>query len=676
MAESFITDRVVKRIIEEEGIPRPHQKLNKSGSTYGAYYANDKEKAEGIVTYGHGQTISKSEYDANRKYYDSISDEEAFNTLKKSLPKYESELKNHLKKVGIDPASLDDNKREVLMDLSYNMGVPRLSNFKRFWAAAKEDDWEEAAAELERGTKPSEKSTYFQVNNKRAKKNIEKLTARDAQQIRGSDVGPPAASKSEPRQIPGSDYGPPEELKPETTLLNRISEEPEQMAAPEEKKKRSDFGRAWDSAKESLAGVADDFKRGWKSVEDEAEKKRQADARSVTAMTGGEKPKSLLAEVTEDGPKSAREARDTAAAESKGMLKDAVANAYNTLTEPKNPDVPLGYGVGMYQTGKRKLPKAETSEEAAPRIMASQPPAQEQPVDVPLAQRLTDVEKAIDTTTKVLAAQPPKAKAAEPDYTGQFHSDVKALRDIYTAQMRTLRDQEDQEQAKIDKREAVQALIQAVGQLSSAYYGLKKGVDMSGVKFQSKDFDKVRDRIMEKFKTEKALAGREMESGVTAAAQARQFNIEDERLQTSRDLAAAKTAAKASGDAAKLEAAAKKAGEKVLSDIRTIYARSGLNEDEKAALAQSAMVQYGVPPAEAKSLVTDEGIIWDSSKDMETALEAITARLVGTTPTAPAATPTANQAEQIINRLLADNPGKLDRAQAEALVRQNRPDLF
>jgi lysozyme len=613
------------------------------------------------IGYGH-QLVTES--DPNKKPAVKWTQEKASTQLESDIEGSISKAERLAKSQGVNPDALTDQQRQVIAGMVYQMGEGGVSKFKKFWGnlAGDEPNFEKASNELL-------DSKWAKQTPQRAQRAYQKFKEQP------QDIKNPASP--EPTQIPGSNYGPSSELKPETTLLNRINEEPEQMAAPEEKKKRSDFGRAWDSAKESLAGVADDFKRGWKSVEDEAEKKRQADARAVIAMTGGkDDSRSLLAKVSEEGPKSAREARDSAATETKGMLKDAVASVYNTLTEPKNPDVPLGYGVGMYQTGKRKLPKLETSEETAPRIMASQPPAQEQPVDAPLAQRLTDVEKAIDTTTKVLAAQPPKAEAAEPDYTGQFHSDVKALRDIYTTQMRTLRDQEDQEQAKIDKREAVQALIQAVGQLSSAYYGLKKGVDMSGVKFQSKDFDKVRDRIMEKFKTEKALAGREMESGVTAAAQARQFNIEDERLQTSRDLAAAKTAAKASGDAAKLEAAAKKAGEKVLSDIRTIYARSGLNEDEKAALAQSAMVQYGVPPAEAKSLVTDEGIIWDSSKDMETALEAITARLAGTTPTAPAATPTANQAEQIINKLLADNPGKLDRAQAEALVRQNRPDLF
>ena len=43
---------------------------------------------------------------------------------------------------------LDDNRQRILANMCFNLGYPRLSNFKRFLAAVQTSQWETAAREM------------------------------------------------------------------------------------------------------------------------------------------------------------------------------------------------------------------------------------------------------------------------------------------------------------------------------------------------------------------------------------------------------------------------------------------------------------------------------------------------------------------------------------------------
>ena len=55
---------------------------------------------------------------------------------------------------------LDDNKKEVVVDMAYNMGLPKLSEFKKFKAAIEKDDYKTAGDEL------INSKWYWQVGNR------------------------------------------------------------------------------------------------------------------------------------------------------------------------------------------------------------------------------------------------------------------------------------------------------------------------------------------------------------------------------------------------------------------------------------------------------------------------------------------------------------------------------
>ena len=44
--------------------------------------------------------------------------------------------------------NLDDNRQRILANMCFNLGYPRLSNFKRFLAAVQTSQWETAAREM------------------------------------------------------------------------------------------------------------------------------------------------------------------------------------------------------------------------------------------------------------------------------------------------------------------------------------------------------------------------------------------------------------------------------------------------------------------------------------------------------------------------------------------------
>lgn len=58
--------------------------------------------------------------------------------------------------------SLDDARQQVLMDLTFNMGIHTFSGFHKFWAAVDAGDWDEAIAQLK------DSKWYGQVGDHRA----------------------------------------------------------------------------------------------------------------------------------------------------------------------------------------------------------------------------------------------------------------------------------------------------------------------------------------------------------------------------------------------------------------------------------------------------------------------------------------------------------------------------
>lgn len=62
----------------------------------------------------------------------------AIPTLDKLLPGWRNKYQTGLNKV----------RREILLNMAFNMGLPTLAKFKKMWAAIKLQDWEEAAKQM------------------------------------------------------------------------------------------------------------------------------------------------------------------------------------------------------------------------------------------------------------------------------------------------------------------------------------------------------------------------------------------------------------------------------------------------------------------------------------------------------------------------------------------------
>ncbi len=64
---------------------------------------------------------------------------------------------------------LAEDAQEVILNMSYNMGVPRIMKFKKMFAALEEEDYKEASKEM------INSKWYYQVGN-RAKRLVEKMS--------------------------------------------------------------------------------------------------------------------------------------------------------------------------------------------------------------------------------------------------------------------------------------------------------------------------------------------------------------------------------------------------------------------------------------------------------------------------------------------------------------------
>ena len=85
----------------------------------------------GIPTIGYGTKLPIDEEEAElllkKRLNDTIKD------LKRAYPKFEE---------------LPPTIQEVLLDMGYNMGIPRLMKFKKMWKAIDEGDWNKMADEM------------------------------------------------------------------------------------------------------------------------------------------------------------------------------------------------------------------------------------------------------------------------------------------------------------------------------------------------------------------------------------------------------------------------------------------------------------------------------------------------------------------------------------------------
>ncbi len=135
---NFYDGPVVERIKEEEGLVLlPYQDVH------------------GYTTIGYGTMIGKG-----------ISEEEADILLRSRLASMHKELKAGTQ--GSVYASLPQRRREVILDMMYNLGVPRLVMFKKMWAALAEGDYARAADEIM-------DSAYARQVPNRARRNAESM---------------------------------------------------------------------------------------------------------------------------------------------------------------------------------------------------------------------------------------------------------------------------------------------------------------------------------------------------------------------------------------------------------------------------------------------------------------------------------------------------------------------
>ncbi len=73
-----------------------------------------------------------------------IDEEDAELLLKKRLNDVRRELESRVDFFD----NLPETIQEVLLDMAYNMGVPRLFTFRRMWQAVRDRDWERMADEM------------------------------------------------------------------------------------------------------------------------------------------------------------------------------------------------------------------------------------------------------------------------------------------------------------------------------------------------------------------------------------------------------------------------------------------------------------------------------------------------------------------------------------------------
>ena len=120
-------DKLMEELIKDEGYE------------YGIY-----EDHLGFATFGVGHLILDTDKEFGQAVGTPVSEERILECLMNDIDVVCSELDRNM------PwwKELNDNKQRVLANMCFNLGRPRLSNFKKFLAALESDDYEKAAVEM------------------------------------------------------------------------------------------------------------------------------------------------------------------------------------------------------------------------------------------------------------------------------------------------------------------------------------------------------------------------------------------------------------------------------------------------------------------------------------------------------------------------------------------------
>lgn len=279
---------------------------------------------------------------------------------------------------------------------------------------------------------------------------------------------------------------------------------------------------------------------------------------------------------------------------------------------------------------------------------------------------ITDEETGEVSTTKVDDKLGELASAIEALPSGKLSSAEKLQ---YKDRIDQLRQLSDEAEGKIEMREMIESLAHAITQFAAAQYGLKHGVDMSGLKFDKRDWDKKIDRSIAKFRDRIKAVEQEQMAAEQGARQDRAEAVQNIGLKSQLEAAAERTRRAKEQDKLAKEAGAraerqtqvsegrleldkqKAAATKPPKDIRPLVVdktdkelESLRNMKKKDRPAQIEYLKgFGIPEDKAKEWASKEG--WWDDKELQEAqirpyiMQYYTKQLGGTP--APAAAPTA-----------------------------------
>ena len=135
----FDMDKMIEQLVDHEGLE-----------------LHPYEDSLGILTIGVGRNLEER----------GISEDEAFYLLGNDIEIIWDEL---IKQHPI-VEDLDDQRQMILLDMAFNMGVPRLGKFKKMWAAIEDGDMIEAS-------KQALDSRWAYQVGRRAERLAERLTS-------------------------------------------------------------------------------------------------------------------------------------------------------------------------------------------------------------------------------------------------------------------------------------------------------------------------------------------------------------------------------------------------------------------------------------------------------------------------------------------------------------------
>jgi len=98
----------------------------------------------GYLTFGIGHLITEKDPEYGQPVKTEVSADRVNEVFNADVQKYINETK----KVFSDLESKPEAIQLVLVNMCFNLGAPRLSNFKKFIAAINDEQWSEAAVEM------------------------------------------------------------------------------------------------------------------------------------------------------------------------------------------------------------------------------------------------------------------------------------------------------------------------------------------------------------------------------------------------------------------------------------------------------------------------------------------------------------------------------------------------